>query len=544
MPSKLDGLFKRYEQLKDQRKNYDALLQELAEYFLPRKGDFSAALTPGQEENRENIFDSTPEESLHLLAAAMNGLVTNPAMKWFDLRLRGYFGTVEKDASEWLDVASSVMLDVLSSESSGFQQAVHEFYLDYAAFGTACMYSEEDLSGNVMRFWSVPLSCVYFAENSNGIVDTVFYRQEMTARQILQDWPKSATEKVRELIRNDKPDEKVAVIHAVMPRRERDQKKRDKLNKPFASVYFIEGEKEVLSESGYDEMPYHVARWTKAAGEVMGRGPGHMALPDVRVLNAMSRTEMMGAEKQADPPVIVPDDGFTGPVRTGPGALLYERPGGTGQIRPLVTGIDLQSTELMITRKQEAIKRIFLNDKLSIEKNAEMTATETMIRREDQMRVLGPVLGRLQTEFLSPLINRTFQVIMRQDVLPQPPDSLRDKSLVVEYVSPIARSQKQYESQALMQAIQYMAPFIQVDPGLMDNFDADEIIRDSQVLFGYPSKYLRGADEVAQMREQRAQAAQLAQQLEAAKSAASTAKDLGKVKTDEANAATALMGAQ
>ena len=79
---------------------------------------------------------------------------------------------------------------------------------------------------------------------------------------------------------------------------------------------------------------------------------------------------------------------------------------------------------------------------------------------------------------------------------------------------------------------------------LMDNFDADEIIRDSQVLFGYPSKYLRGADEVAQMREQRAQAAQLAQQLEAAQSAASTAKHLGKVKTDEANAATALMGAQ
>jgi hypothetical protein len=39
-----------------------------------------------------------------------------------------------------------------------------------------------------------------------------------------------------------------------------------------------------------------------------------------------------------------------------------------------------------------------------------MTATEVIQRNEEKMRLLGPVLGRLQSELLKPLIDRVFNI--------------------------------------------------------------------------------------------------------------------------------------
>ena len=107
-----------------------------------------------------------------------------------------------------------------------------------------------------------------------------------------------------------------------MPRDERDAQKIDAGNKPYASIYIEPTQKIVIRESGFDEFPYVCPRFLKASFEMgYGRSPAMTALPDTMMINAMSKVTITAAQKQIDPPLMVPDDGFMLPVRTKPGGL-------------------------------------------------------------------------------------------------------------------------------------------------------------------------------------------------------------------------------
>ena len=94
---------------------------------------------------------------------------------------------------------------------------------------------------------------------------------------------------------------------------------------PFESVYLEYKNGNELSISGFKEFPFVVPRYLKASNEIYGRSPAMTALPDVKMLNEMSKTTIKAAQKQVDPPLLVPDDGFLLPVRTVPGGLNFYR---------------------------------------------------------------------------------------------------------------------------------------------------------------------------------------------------------------------------
>lgn len=373
------------------------------------------------------------------------------------------------------------------------------------------------------------------AESVRGMVDTVYRRYEMSVRQAFQQWGTDMSDETLRMV-EDRPDEKIEILHAVYPRSDRDPFGLGVKNFPYGSVYMEIGTEHIIEESGYLEMPYMVPRWAKAAGETYGRGPGQTALSDTRVLNAMAKTALMAAEKMSDPPLMVPDDGFLGPVRSGPGGLSYYRAGSTDRIQPLPVNVDLRATEDMMAQRRESIRSIFLGDQLTPEGPA-VTATEAVIRQSEKMRVLGPVLGRLQTEFLSPLIRRAFRIMLRAGELPQFPQGLEPSDLEVRYTSPVARAQKHYETQGLSQTMEYLAPLVGSGDafGIMDNFDTDRMARHVAELFGTPSDYLKPEDDVAVAREQKGKGAKAQQTTATIANAAAIAKTLTEAHTDRPN---------
>ena len=99
-------------------------------------------------------------------------------------------------------------------------------------------------------------------------------------------------------------------------------------NMDFISCHVHEESGALLRESGFREFPYVVPRYLKSSSnEIYGRSPAMNALPDVKMLNTMSKTTIKAAQKQIDPPLMVPDDGFVLPVRTVPGGLNFYRYG-------------------------------------------------------------------------------------------------------------------------------------------------------------------------------------------------------------------------
>jgi len=170
----------------------------------------------------------------------------------------------------------------------------------------------------------------------------------------------------------------------------------------------------IISIGGFREFPYVVPRYLKASNEIFGRSPGMMALPDVKVLNKMVEVGLKAAQKQVDPPLLVPDDAMMLPIRTAPGSLNYYRSGSRDRIEALNIGANNPLGLNLEEQRRKSIARAFHIDQLQIQESRTMTATEVAQRAEEKLRILGPTLGRLQSELLEPTIIRVFSIMLRK----------------------------------------------------------------------------------------------------------------------------------
>ena len=90
--------------------------------------------------------------------------------------------------------------------------------------------------------------------------------------------------------------------------------------------------------------------------------------------------------------------------------------------------------------RRDAIRAVFYVNQLQLQQGPQMTATEVIQRNEEKMRLLGPVLGRLQSELLKPLIDRAFNILLRKNMFTPAPEFLAGKDIEIEYVSPLAKA--------------------------------------------------------------------------------------------------------
>lgn len=141
-----------------------------------------------------------------------------------------------------------------------------------------------------------------------------------------------------------------------------------------------------------------------------------------------------------------------------------------------------------------------------------MTATEVHVRVNLIRQLLGPVYGRLQTEYLQPMIERCFGLAYRAGILGAAPESLAGRNFTVRYLSPLARSQKLEEVSAIDQFVAGAAALAPIDPTVMDNIDMDEAQRFKGEALGVPSAVIRSKADRDKIREDRAQAQQAAQE--------------------------------
>jgi hypothetical protein len=501
------GILSRYERLEGQRQNWETHWQEVADYMQPRKADVTKKRARG-DKRMELIFDSSPIQAVELLAASLHGMLTNPSTPWFTLRFKDTEIDNEDEAKLWLEASTDAMYTAFNR--SNFQQEIFELYHDLITFGTACMFIEED-DDDIIKFSTRHIDEVYIAENDKGRIDTVFRRFHISARAATQKFGDATSMDIKSIFKKD-PYQEVEIIHAVYPRSDFNPKKKDKGNMPFESVYLEYKNGNELSVGGFKEFPFVVPRYLKASNEIYGRSPAMTALPDVKMLNEMSKTTIKAAQKQVDPPLLVPDDGFLLPVRTVPGGLNFYRSGTRDRIEPLNIGANNPLGLNMEEQRRDAIRAVFYVNQLMMQQGPQMTATEVIQRNEEKMRLLGPVLGRLQSELLKPLIDRVFAILLRNNMLPPAPEFLSGRDIEIEYVSPLAKAQKSSELQSIMRAIEILGSMQNIAP-VFDYVNFDNLVKHLADIVGMPQKLLKSQNQVNAEREQAAAQAAEQQQM-------------------------------
>lgn len=527
-------IMRRYDTLKAARANWETQWQDIAELVRPFRADFNRKRMPGERRGLE-IFDSAPGLAVENLSAGLWGMITNSANTWFSLNHPDDVVNQDQGAREWMDATRDRMLATFSSNGQVFYSRVLDMYADLACFGTALMFVDEAESGKV-RFSARPLSECVIAEGEDESIDTVLRAFTMTARQIAQRWGDKAPEKVLQVV-DTHPDQTFRMLHAVYPNAAHEPGRRDVRGKAWASVHICQDTGDVVQQGGFDEFPYMVPRWSTATRGLYGESPAQLALADVKTLNVMSKTFMVASQKAADPPILAADENATMPVRLTPGGITYG--GVDSQGRPLIRALEntgnFQLTEAMLQQKREAVREAFYSSLLMMVQHPNATATEILARQEEQLRLMGPHLGRLQAEFLDPLIGRVFNIMWRANSLPMLPPALQMSPVVqAEYVSPLARAQKASEASAILRTVEAIGPIAAMDPSVADNVDWDEAARAIAKGYGTPAKLMRDPRKVEELRAQRAQQIeaqrqqdQNAQMAAAAPGLARAAKDAG-----------------
>jgi hypothetical protein len=508
--TKLQGLppqqiIAKYNMLKSKRGMTESVWQGIGDYIIPRKNDIQTYTSPGSPKYVD-LYDSTGVTSNELLAGALHGMLTNPAGYFFNLTTGDPAIDGIDEVRFWLHNVVRKIHDRLNN--SNFQTEIQELYLDLCAFGTSAMSIEED-DDTVVRFATRPLKEIFIDENSKGQIDCVYRFYCMNSRGLVDDFGlENLPEEIQKEYNSGK-EKDYEMLHAIYPSKIVRNKQ---TTFKYLSHYVLVGKKLDLDVQGFREFPFVVPRWSKAAGEQYGRGPGEKALPEVKTLNKMTETTLKGAQKVVDPPLQAPDDGFVLPLITRPAGLNYYRAGSQDRIEPIFNGAQIDFGYQAIELKKGQVREAFYIDQLKLREGPQMTATEVMERTEQALRFLGPMLGRQQSELLQPMVERIYAIMDRRGEIPEAPAELQDQEIKVRYSSVMAMAQRASELQNVNRFFSNLAPLMGLNPNVADNINTDNATHGIARILNFPQDFLNTKDEVTSIRDQRAKAQQEAAQ--------------------------------
>jgi len=526
---KVTGLLKRFAEMESGRAVFNAHWREIAERIMPRSDYFQINRQPG-DKHTEKIFDNTATLALDRFGAAMESMLTPRTKRWHELYTTDPDLMKNAEVQTYLDAVTDELFQCRYSPKANFASQAHEVYLSLGAFGTGAMYID-DLVGHGIRYRSIHLSEIYIQENHQGIIDTVFRKFLLTARQAVQKFgAKNVDEKTLDKAEKN-PDGTLEYIHTVHPNTDQLYGRKDYKGMPWYSCYIaLEGRK-IISEGGYNAMPYVVGRYVTGPKEIYGRSPAMTVLADVKMLNEMSKTVIRAAHKIVDPPLLLQEDGALAAFDLRPGALNYGGVSDQGNqlVHALQTGARIDIGLDMMEQRRKTINDAFLVTLFQIlVETPEMTATEAMLRAQEKGALLAPTMGRQQSEFLGPMIEREIDILSRAGVLPPMPDVLRRAGGMIEiqYQSPLNKAQRAEEGVAILRTLQAITPLAQIDATVMQVFDPEAIVRELASINGVPQRVLRSPEVIAGMKAQASQAAAAQQLLQAAPVASGVVKDL------------------
>ena len=218
----------------------------------------------------------------------------------------------------------------------------------------------------------------------------------------------------------------------------------------------------------------------------------------------------------------------------------------TGELKPIYGNWspDLAAMEKRQMVVEERIKRSFYEDlflMISQSDRRQITAEEIMRKQEEKLLMIGPVLERLHSELLDPLIDRTYNILNDAGVLPVPPRELQDTELEVEYVSVLAQAQRMVSVSGLERVAGFASNLANLWPEARHKVNATEMVDDYADAIGVNPKTIRSDQDVEAIRKQEQQAALREQQAEGMAQAAEMAKTASQADTTEGNALSTLM---
>ncbi|HDT0667841.1 TPA: phage tail protein [Klebsiella aerogenes] len=544
-----EQLLKQVALLNNDRSSFEPHWRELSDFINPRGSRFLVTDVNRNDRRNTKTVDPTATLANRTLSSGMMSGITSPARPWFKL------ATPDPDMMDygpvklWLEAVQRRMNEVYNK--SNLYQSLPLLYSSLGTYSTGAMAVLED-DEDVIRTMMFPIGSYYLANSARGSVDTCYRKFTMTVRQLVMEFGMSnVSTSVKGMWESGSYETWIEVIHAVYPNIDRDTGKLDSKNKRVKSVYFEVGgdNDKLLRESGFDEFPIMAPRWEVNGEDVYGSScPGMIALGQVKALQLEQKRKSQLIDKATNPPMVGPSSLKSQRVSLLPGDVTYldVMTGQDGlkpayQVNPNTADLlaDIQDTRQMINSAYFVDLFMMLQNI-----NTRSMPVEAVIEmKEEKLLMLGPVLERLNDECLNPLIDRTFSIMARKNLLPPPPDVLQGMPLKIEYISVMAQAQKSIGLSSLSSTVGFIGQLAQVKPEALDKLDTDQAIDAFAEMSGVSPTVIVPQEQVNQIRQDRAQQQQQQQAMAMGMAAAQGAKTLSEAQTADPSVLTAISGA-
>lgn len=533
---------RRKSSMKLERESFDGHWKELAQFVQPRRGRFFVS-DRNKGDKRHNFIINNKASQAHKIArAGLFAGVMSPTRPWFKLSTPDQ-GLMKFDPVVlWLHQVEEQMRRIFN-ESNLYNMAP-VMLAELLLFGIGLM-SHVDDDETVARFYTHTIGSYWLAQDDRFNINTVCREMQMTVEQVVTQFGLENTSvRVKDLWDKGNYDSWIDVTHFIDPNPDVNPNGVLATSKPFRSTWYERGiqsasnvpveEDQFLKKSGFDEFPMYAPRWDVTGEDIYATDcPGMTSLGDIKGLQIEEKRKAQAIDKMVNPPLVGPASFRNVPITSLPGGVnIAEVVQGSETLRPVYT-VNPQLGDLKedINAIERRIDQAFFVDMFLAISNMEgiqpRNQLELAKRDGERLLQLGPVLERVHGDFLTKLIDRTFNQMIRNNLLPPIPEELQNTPLKVDFISTLAQAQRAVATGSIEQLAAFISGIAPIWEDAADKFDADEAIDKYADLIGVPPSIITGDEEVQAIREQRAQQQQAQLSAQLAESATKSAAQAG-----------------
>jgi hypothetical protein len=508
MAKSVDQILKEKQQGVTARANIESHWQSLHDYFDNVGMDINTQFVSGNELTITNLYDTYSLETADVLAAGLNNYLTPSASRWFGFRTKDPLKMEKKRVLHYLKDVEAEVQHALNN--SNYYNVVPDFYKKSGVYGTSILFQEEDPFDG-LRFYSLPLRSVTINKDARERVTEYCIEFEYTAMQAVTRFGpnKVHQEVLKSFKENRDPNKKYKYTLYIGPNWERNPMALDNKNKAWISMWIDDEHRTEIDRGGFDEQPALTHFFYTRSDELWGFSPAMKALQDARLLNAKAKTAIRSDMKYADPPVAMPDNAFLHPYNGNPRGTNFYKAGSltSSDIFPIGAYGHKPTADAAIEYSKERLRSQMFTDVFrafdGITK--QMNNPEVYERIAEKMTLLGPAVGRF-LNVNDQVLHRAVGLLQRQGRLPEPPpEILEDPSYEIDYLSALAKAQRNTELKSLQNAMLMAGEMANYSPNVIDKIDPDKGIDVIWGITGAPVQMLRDDDEVKAIRDNRAQ---------------------------------------
>lgn len=503
------------------RGQYLTLCEDIANVCLPHRAGFTSERTEGARRGTAK-FDSTGMLAHRNLKDAINAMLKPRHEKWLFVRPEDDSLKNDPEVLLWCEDTESRMWNAIYDRRAQFLRFSGEVDDDLVAFGQGHLFMGVNRQKDGMMFRSWHIRDTVFSESIEGQVNRMFLDWNLTAAQALElvggkENIGKLPKKVQDELKKDKADpaKKFLFVLCIYPNPDWDPIKAAwnvGSHAPFVECIVAPEHDGEISRSGYFDFPVSTPRWDTSSGENNARSPASIALGDILSTQQVGKTLLKAGHLAVEPPLVAPHNAIVGRAKIFPGGMTYynaDAIGGYGReapVKPLYNNLNLPYGQEIQKDLRDQIWLAFFRNVLNLPiEGPQMTATEVMQRRQEFLRTVGPVFGRLEADYSAHIALRVFNVMRAHNALKEPPKALQEAGIRFEFVSPVFKVLKQADMDGYRMWMEDMAGLAQVKgPHVFDQIDEDIVAREAATTRGMPQRFLRPLENIAEIREKRA----------------------------------------